>query len=1763
MGAAQQLVDNKILRGLVPLDGLSPHNFNEVVSRLQIKQIEKGGSIFKEGDRDLNTIYLIQGKVELQQSGKKVSTIHAGSHDAAHPLAPKQPRPISAKAKTRVTIAVIDKTLLDVYTGGTHQENAYEVRDINTSSDDDDWMTRLLQSDAFLRLPPMNIQRMLTRMQSVPLKAFETVIKEGDEGDAYYAIKRGRCRVSRYADDNTETKLAEISDGACFGEEALLSDSKRSATVTMMTDGELMRLSKKDFLELLNDPLVNHVAYTEAATLIKQGAKWLDTRNSVEHSAQCIIDSINIPMRELRDKLEFLDKNTTYITYCNDGRTSSAATFVLGQHGINSRALNNGMASVDTSLITVLGNTQHNSEPVESDIESDSSLITDNSATARDEPASAEIIEFEEPLGAKHIAQIKQLRLELDNLRKLSETRLKHTKLQSYEQLEKLQSELKTSQNRQSDSRTHNQDEIKRLKAALYEEQENAAAISTSKLETENALTKLLEQINALKQQDAQRQAELKTAQKNVTELEQAGLSANNTVSELQSKLELAKQDKDESKSTLQQQIDSLNSELSEATHARDNLDSALKTAQERIERLIQNEQQSIQQAEEYQQEISHLNEALNEAVDSRKQIEEELYTTKESIDALTQDEKQAAEQVKDHLQEIDHLKNKLDQAITAQRQADQEVSILRGKLEGSKEAQQEVVSKLKLQLENASTEQQEISNEREALHTQLSVAEQQLSEKQNAINELASNSDETQSAIESLNRDYESVLSEKNQLNEKIESITSELNEASSKNEVRIKELATSVEDGHRTNQSLEQDNRELKLKLEDAARETERLQVSISGEIDAEIERLLSEVKDKSSTLTQLQGAFDNSTQHAQDLEKKLTGLENQLEEVQSSSQQRISELDISLQESQDAHNAAENSAKEHLKTLAQLDNQLSTKERELEQSRAHLISLESKTNADQGIQNDLESKVQGFERTQESLQEKISDYEAQISALHHVQGNSDELAQRLALLNTENETLRSDLSTIEGQLHTVSEQLENTKLESTSANEELVKIKVSAYDLEAKTTELSTDNNDLRSKLSATEDLLANTREELNHLQSNSGSSNEEVSAIKETILSLETSKIALEEKLTAQESLETDNLKLKQRITELEQSKQALVENIESNESNQNETTQNIKQFEQEKLILIEKIGNSEELINSLRNDLESANNNTEELTKKFEQINSTYEQQIADLKDRLDTQIRDHQKTNSTLEDLHTSLRTERLDLETQLHEQRLLREQADTVANATKLEIEGMRAELESANQQLHSANNNTSSSTNTEQLQRLSSDLAKAVEYRKQSEMAKQALQDDINEIRKEVARLKGENDGHLELRIQLEGQLAVLRQSLSYNPAANEIIDNIKNLTDGNGLGSIPAITDIGQTSWESKPSRNRNYFMIVAIMLAIMLIGASSWLFKSQLGLEDEWQSILGKTKNTTASDNQSVPKKATTSSNTDASDGKTPNNQPAQTSAKGVTPAPTVKKSPAAPSLAVTPTSRNVTPIPFRVYRNALKDGGASPVMVEMPAGNFTMGSSVTSDFFEERPHRDVKVNRFAISKHEVNFAEYRKFTKATKRPIPEDEGWGREDQPVINVSWQDAVNYAAWLSEQTGHSYRLPSESEWEYMARAGTQATYWWGNEPRGEYANCSGCSGKLAGKQSLPVESYEANAFGIKNTAGNVAEWVQDCYHSSYENAPLDSKAWITNGSCDKRMVRGGSYRSPLSQLRSSTRDSFDITTRSDAIGFRIVREY
>lgn len=232
----------------------------------------------------------------------------------------------------------------------------------------------------------------------------------------------------------------------------------------------------------------------------------------------------------------------------------------------------------------------------------------------------------------------------------------------------------------------------------------------------------------------------------------------------------------------------------------------------------------------------------------------------------------------------------------------------------------------------------------------------------------------------------------------------------------------------------------------------------------------------------------------------------------------------------------------------------------------------------------------------------------------------------------------------------------------------------------------------------------------------------------------------------------------------------------------------------------------------------------------------------------------------------------------------------------------------------------------------------------------------------------------------------------------------------------------------------------------------------------------------------------------------------------------------------------------------------------------PEMVVIPAGSFRMGC-VSGKYCgeDEKPVHEVKIDSFAMSKYEVTFEEYDAFTDATGRERADDEDWGRGRRPVINVSWRDAVAYTHWLSDQTGETYRLPSEAEWEYAARAGTETMYSWGDNIGYNRANCEVCGSRWDDEKTALVGSFEANRWGLYDMHGNVWEWVRDCWNENYEGAPTDGSAWMF-GDCNRHVFRGGSWYDKPRGLRSASRATFlfqDATGRTNFLGFRVVRSF
>jgi CRP-like cAMP-binding protein len=347
MGAFSKYSTNTLnsgaLRDLIPLNSLSDKHFGEVSTNLAVTRVNTGDYLFGAGDTDNRSVYLLEGEISfLDTSGRVTGVLTAGSEPARYPLANRQPRLVSARATARSVIATIDSTLLDVML--TLDQSVEPSTAVISTDSGQDWMTRMLQSEAFIKIPPADIQRLLSRLEPVAVSTGDVIIRQGDEGDYFYIIREGTCSVTRQRNkDGWDVPLAELTSGDCFGEEALVSDTRRNATITMLSDGNLMRLSKDNFLELLKKPLVHYIDYDRACRMVSDGDTWLDVRLKDEYANYSLKGSMNIPLADIRDQAAKLSPHRKYIICCDTGRRSAAAAFLLSQRGFEVFVLESGL----------------------------------------------------------------------------------------------------------------------------------------------------------------------------------------------------------------------------------------------------------------------------------------------------------------------------------------------------------------------------------------------------------------------------------------------------------------------------------------------------------------------------------------------------------------------------------------------------------------------------------------------------------------------------------------------------------------------------------------------------------------------------------------------------------------------------------------------------------------------------------------------------------------------------------------------------------------------------------------------------------------------------------------------------------------------------------------------------------------------------------------------------------------------------------------------------------------------------------------------------------------------------------------------------------------------------------------------------------------------------------------------------------------------------------------------------------------------------
>lgn len=332
--------DLNLTHTLVPLKNMSESHLLALLNDASLETVCAGQSLFAAGNYDGQHVYLLHGDVSLVAGDGSRTRIKGRS--SLFPIAHQQPRQVTAIAETdcslvRINSEQLDKLLTWSEVADYLQLNISRERDLD---EDVDWMMTVLRSNLFFKVPPLNVEQIFSRLIPQVVYAGDVIIRQGEIGDQCYFIKEGEADVTRHQDNKRE-HLATIGVGRCFGEDALVNEAARNASVIMRTDGVLMRLGKQDFYRLLKEPVVATLAFNELQNAIAKGAVTVDVRSEEEYSEGHLPQAVNVPLNILAIKSRLLNKENTYLFYCDTGRRSRAAAHLLAQQGYKTLALDN------------------------------------------------------------------------------------------------------------------------------------------------------------------------------------------------------------------------------------------------------------------------------------------------------------------------------------------------------------------------------------------------------------------------------------------------------------------------------------------------------------------------------------------------------------------------------------------------------------------------------------------------------------------------------------------------------------------------------------------------------------------------------------------------------------------------------------------------------------------------------------------------------------------------------------------------------------------------------------------------------------------------------------------------------------------------------------------------------------------------------------------------------------------------------------------------------------------------------------------------------------------------------------------------------------------------------------------------------------------------------------------------------------------------------------------------------------------------------
>ncbi|MEW8623252.1 MAG: cyclic nucleotide-binding domain-containing protein, partial [Candidatus Thiodiazotropha endolucinida] len=726
--------DDVLLKNLVPLNTLSEDQLGHLLSQIVIEKVKKGEYLFREGDTDHQNIYLLSGTVALLSGQKEMDLISSGTPTARFALAHQLPRKHSAQARTNVSFVRIDSRLLSDMLARSHSAS-YEVKDIEQPSSDD-WMTLLLQSPVFQQIPPANLQRVMMRMEEIKVEEGDVIINQGEEGDYFYLISEGECCVTRSPEaGHAPVELARLRAGKGFGEEALISNKSRGSSVTMMTDGVLVRLSKRDFIELVKQPLSRSVDYERATEMIEKGALWLDVRTPEEYEEGHLPGAINLPFFSLRFQASSLTLDRAYVVYGEEVGQSATAAYLLTERGAEIFVIESNWEQI----AELAGMSQ------QGDTAATNNVIDFNRESEEDADAT-------EGVGVPQSV------------------------------VDRLQNELSEAHRQFEQELEQRHTEIKLLRQAL--------AVAKSRMQTGEESAK---NAQALQQEVASLRESLATAESRLADGESLGAERQDLqdrVEELAQALETARADLDRAKQnheTASQQNDRLNHQLEQLQSRHEENEGRLKEQitelQFQLENANESQQETQQQGSQLSAEIESLkseNSQLRQDADTyRGQSAEEREVILKERDELQQRYQEAEDQHQQQTDELKATRDERDRLAESLEQTHRNMTAEAAELEQQLESIQHELTQAHSELQQQQAERQQqadelqaIAEERDRLTGSLQQTQQSMTEE---AAELERKLESTQHELTQAHSELQQQQAERQQQADELQAIAEE----------------------------------------------------------------------------------------------------------------------------------------------------------------------------------------------------------------------------------------------------------------------------------------------------------------------------------------------------------------------------------------------------------------------------------------------------------------------------------------------------------------------------------------------------------------------------------------------------------------------------------------------------------------------------------------------------------------------------------------------------------------------------------------------------------------------------------------------------------------------------------------------------------------------------------------------------------------------------------------------------------------------------